>query len=223
MEERRVPVLNGFSAHIVPRPPDWGEHICITGYWYPEEEDWHPPDDLRRFIESGPPPVFIGFGSMPIRDPARTTAIVLDAHLQSGQRAVLHTGWAGIGRQELPNNVYKIEYAPYAWLFPRMAAVVHHGGAGTTAFGVRAGVPAIIVPFLFDQFYWGKRLAALGVGTDPIPHRTLTAKRLADAIRVAVTDTQMRRRAAELGEKVRAEGGVKEAVSVIQQYAGKRS
>ena len=92
MEEQRVPVLNGFSAHIVERPPDWGGHIHLTGYWYPEDEDWQPPDGLDEFIAGGPAPVFIGFGSMPIRNPKRTTAIVLEALKRSGQRAILHAG-----------------------------------------------------------------------------------------------------------------------------------
>ena len=143
---------------------------------------------------------------------------VLDALKQSGQRAILHTGWGSIGQRELPDYVWKIEYVPYGWLFPRMAAVMHHGGSGTTAFGLRAGVPSIIVPFLFDQFYWGKRISSLGVGPEPIPHRKLSVERLAEALTIAVADTQMRQRAAELGEKIRAEDGVREAVEAIQRY-----
>jgi UDP:flavonoid glycosyltransferase YjiC (YdhE family) len=218
MEEQRVPVLNGFSAHIVPRPPDWGGHIHITGYWFPEDKDWRPSDGLCEFIEAGPPPVFIGFGSMPIRNPKRTTTIVLDALKRSGQRAILQTGWGSIGQRELPDYAWKIEYVPYGWLFPRMAAVMHHGGSGTTAFGLRAGVPSIIVPFLFDQFYWGKRISSLGVGPEPIPHRKLSVERLVEALTIAVADTQMRQRAAELGEKIRAEDGVREAIEAIQRY-----
>jgi sterol 3beta-glucosyltransferase len=218
MEERRVPVLNGFSAHLVPRPPDWAGHIHITGYWFPEDEDWRPPDGLCDFIEAGPPPVFIGFGSMPLRNPKRTTAIVLDALKRTGQRAILHTGWGSIGQRELPETVWQTAYVPYGWLFPRMAAVVHHGGSGTTAFGLRAGVPSIIVPFLFDQFYWGKRVSSLGIGPEPIPHRRLSVERLAEALTRAVADSYMRQRAAELGAKIRAEDGVSEAVAVIQRY-----
>jgi sterol 3beta-glucosyltransferase len=217
MEERQVPVLNGFSAHVVPRPPDWGEHIHITGYWYPEEQDWGPPEGLCEFIEAGPPPVFIGFGSMSMRDPQRTTAMVLDALKRSGQRGILHMGWGGMGQQELPDYVWKVDYVPYGWLFPQMAAVVHHGGSGTTAFGLRAGVPSIIVPFLFDQFYWGKRVSVLGVGPEPIPHKRLSVQRLAEALTIAVNDIQMRQRAVELGEKIRTEGGVSAAVEAIHQ------
>jgi UDP:flavonoid glycosyltransferase YjiC (YdhE family) len=219
LQEQRVPVLNGFSAHVVPRPPDWGAHVHLTGYWFPQDEDWQAPEGLEAFIQAGPRPVFVGFGSMPVRDPQRTTAIVLDALKQSRQRAILHAGWAGLGQRDLPAHVHKIEYAPYAWLFPQMAAIVHHGGSGTTAFGLRAGVPALVVPFLFDQFYWGRRLFALDVGPEPIPHKKLSAERLAWALSTATGDTHMRQRAAELGQKIRAEDGVREAVKVIQQYA----
>lgn len=215
MERRCVPVLNGFSAHLVPRPPDWGDHVHVTGYWFPEDEPWQPPGGLAEFIEDGSPPVFVGFGSMPVRHPERTTAVVLEALARSGQRAIVQAGWAGIGQADLPKGVYQIDYAPYAWLFPRLAAIVHHGGAGTTAFGLRAGVPAIVVPFLFDQFYWGRRISVLGVGPAPIPHKRLSVERLAEALDQAVGDTQMRQRAAELGQKVRSEGGVRAAVDAI--------
>jgi UDP:flavonoid glycosyltransferase YjiC (YdhE family) len=218
MVRERVPVLNGFSAHLVPRPPDWGDHVHVTGYWFPEDEDWQPADELVEFIQGGSPPVFVGFGSMPVRQPERTTAVVLEALARCGQRAVLHTGWAGIGQEGLPESVYQIDYAPYAWLFPRMAAIVHHGGAGTTAFGLRAGVPAIVVPFLFDQFYWGRRISALGVGPGPIPHKGLSPRLLAEALTQAVSDGRMRERAAKLGERIRSEGGVHAAVDVIRRY-----
>ena len=219
MEVQSVPVLNGFSAHVAPRPPDWGAHVHVTGYWFPEAEDWQPPDDLLCFIEAGPPPVFVGFGSMPVRDPERTTQMVLDALSLSGQRGILHAGWGGIGGRDLPDNVFRIEYAPYGWLFPRMAAVIHHGGSGTTAYGVRSGIPSLIVPFVFDQFYWGRRIAALGVGPRAIPFKRLSAERLAEAIGAMVNDTGMRRKAAELGERVRGEGGVAAAVELVEQYA----
>jgi UDP:flavonoid glycosyltransferase YjiC (YdhE family) len=220
MEEQRVPVLNGFSAHVVPRPPDWGEHVRVTGYWFPEDEDWQPPEDLRAFLDDGPPPVFIGFGSMPVRNPERTTAVVLEALRQSGQRAILHAGWAELGEGSLPRGVHRIDYAPYGWLFPRMAAIVHHGGAGTTAFGLRAGVPCIVVPFLFDQFYWGRRIAELGAGPEPIPHKKLSPERLSAALATALGDTQMRQKAAGLGEKVRAERGVEAAVEAVCAHVG---
>lgn len=219
----RTPILNGFSPQVVPRPPDWGAHVHVTGYWFPEDERWQPPDDLRQFIQAGSPPVFIGFGSMPVREPKRTTAIILEALKQSGLRAVLHAGWAGIGDYELTDRVFKIDYAPYGWLFPQMAGVVHHGGSGTTAFGLRSGVPSLIVPFLFDQYYWGARLHTLGVGPKPIPHRRLSAAGLGDALTRIASDISMRQRAAELGEKIREEAGIQKALEVLSNYMGSKS
>jgi UDP:flavonoid glycosyltransferase YjiC (YdhE family) len=214
----RIPILNGFSPQVVPRSPDWSEAVHVTGYWFPEEENWRPPDDLLAFIERGSPPVFIGFGSMSVRDPEGTTAVILEALKQSGLRAILHAGWAGIGNDELPDDIFKIDYAPYGWLFPQMAAVVHHGGSGTTAFGLRAGVPAVIVPFLFDQFYWGRRVFTLDVGPKAIPFRKLSAARLAEALTIAVSDPLMRERSAVLGEKIRAEDGLNKAVAIISRH-----
>lgn len=214
---KRVPVINGFSRRVVPRPPDWGDHVHVTGWWLPAEPHWEPPIDLVRFLEAGPPPVFIGFGSMPVADPARATALVVEAVRLSGQRAILHSGWAGLGGRLLP-EIFSLHYAPYGWLFPRMAAVVHHGGSGTAGFGFHSGVPTIVVPFAFDQFYWGARAAELGVGPRPVPYRELTAERLARAIQTT-TDPDMRRRAAELGRSLSDEDGIQYAVHIIQELA----
>lgn len=212
-----APVLNAFSRHVVPRPPDWGDNVHVTGYWFPPEEPWQPPDDLRRFLNAGSPPVFIGFGSMPLRRPAETTRLLLEAVRHSGQRAILHAGWAGLGTDSLPDYVFAVNYTPYSWLFPRVAAVVHHGGSGTTAAGLRAGIPALIVPFVFDQFYWGRSLHALGVGPPPLPFKNLTVPALAQRLRCMVDDQTMRHRAAALGQQVRAENGLQTAVHVITQ------
>jgi sterol 3beta-glucosyltransferase len=218
LEKKAVPVLNGFSSHVVARPADWGNHVHITGYWFPQEQTWQPPERLLRFLAAGEPPVFIGFGSMPIKNPSRATQIILDALAQSGRRAVVQAGWGGLGHTALPDSIFPLDYAPYDWLFPRMAAVVHHGGSGTTAAGLRAGIPTLIVPFLFDQFYWGRRVAALGVGPTPLPFKHLSAQRLAGAINECVTDSAMRRRAAALGQKIEAEAGLTEAVRLIEAY-----
>jgi sterol 3beta-glucosyltransferase len=124
--------------------------------------------------------------------------------------------------EKLPENVFKVENAPYTWLFPRMAAVVHHGGAGTTGAGLQAGKPTVICPFVADQPFWGQRVAALGAGPPPIPQRKLTVDNLASAIRQAVTDARMQKRAADLGEKIRAEDGAGRAASLIEKYAAER-
>ncbi|MGH2606666.1 MAG: glycosyltransferase [Anaerolineales bacterium] len=215
VQAEKVPVLCGFSRHVVPPAPDWGDHVHVTGYWFPAETEWSPDEGLVRFLESGPAPVFLGFGSMPVGDPERTTALLLEAVRLSGHRAVLQAGWGGLGQASLPENVWRIDEAPHQWLFPRMSALVHHGGSGTTAFGLRAGIPAVIVPFVFDQFYWGNRLAEMGAGPRPIPFGRLTAERLAQAIHAA-SDGEVRRRAAELGSRVRAEDGVGKAIQLLE-------
>jgi sterol 3beta-glucosyltransferase len=213
-----VPMLYGYSPAVIPRPPDWGEHIHVTGYWFLEQaQDWSPPGALVDFLAAGQPPVYVGFGSMASRRPEETTAIVVEALRQSGQRGVLCSGWAGIGGGNLPDTIFAIDAAPHDWLFPRMAAVVHHGGAGTVSSGLRAGVPTTVVPFAGDQPFWAAKVKRLDVGPAPIPRKQLTAERLAEAIRAAATDEPMRRRAADLGERIRAEDGVEKAVAIIAQ------
>ena len=218
----KIPILNGFSQYVVPRPADWNEHIHVSGYWFPPENTWQPPQDLQEFIEVGSPPIFIGFGSMPVKNPQKTTDIMLEALRQSGQRGILHMGWGGIGNQNLPDYVFKIDYAPYEWLFPRMAMVIHHGGSGTTSFGLRAGIPSCVVPFIFDQFFWGKRIVELGVGPSPIPFKFLSVERLKKAIIAGTGDPLMRQRASELGRQIQTENGIKIAISLIEQVLMER-
>jgi sterol 3beta-glucosyltransferase len=151
---KKIPICSGSGEHVVPWPADWNEHIHITGYWFPEEKQSEPTKDLLDFLDAGKPPVFIGFGNMPVKDPRRITKIILETLMRSGQRGILHAGWGGLGNMALPKNVFNIEYAPYDWLFPRMTIVFHHGGSGTTAHALRSGVPSCVIPFVFDQFYW---------------------------------------------------------------------
>jgi sterol 3beta-glucosyltransferase len=214
---RHMPILYGFSPSVLTPPLDWGDSIHVTGYWFLEETaDWTPPPALVEFLQAGPPPVYVGFGSMSQRKPEETAQLVLQALAQTDQRAILLSGWSGLQEIEVPDSVFVIDSVPHAWLFPRAAAVVHHGGAGTTAAGLRAGVPSVIVPFFGDQPFWGQRVAQLGVGPAPIPRRELTVERLAQAIHEAVTDPAMRQRAAHLGSNIRAEDGIARAVAVIQ-------
>lgn len=216
---KQSPVLYGFSPSVLPRPTDWDSRIHVTGYWFLDEaSDWSPPPGLLDFLGAGTPPVYIGFGSMSNRKPEEVTQTVLQALGQTGQRAIVASGWGGLSQASLPDTVFKIEAIPHAWLFPRVAAVVHHGGAGTTAAGLRAGVPSILVPFFGDQPFWGQRVAALGVGPQPIPRQKLTAERLAHAIHRATTDASIRKQAAELGAKICAEHGVAEAVKLIERF-----
>lgn len=215
------PTPYAISPHVVPRPDDWPDFVRMTGFWFLDEgEGFVPPPGLARFLDSGPPPVYVGFGSMGGFDPAETTALVLNA--LNGRRAILAKGWGGLDPSALPPTVYGLESAPHDWLFPRVSAVVHHGGAGTTAAGVRAGVPAVVVPFIADQPFWGARLHALGVAPTPIPRNRLTADALASAI-AATDDPGMRARAAALGARVWAEDGVGNAVRFIEEGLAHRS
>jgi sterol 3beta-glucosyltransferase len=215
---RQYPVLYGYSPAVLPPPADWPASAHVTGYWFLDAPtDWAPPDELMNFLQAGPPPVYIGFGSMSTRNAQATTAVVLEALARTQQRAIMQSGWGGLHKTDLPDSALMIDSVPHTWLFPRMAAVVHHGGAGTTSAGLRAGVPSIIIPFFGDQPFWGRRVAELGVGPAPIPQKQLTADRLAQAIQIAVTDQSMRQKAAELGSKIRAENGIAQAVAVLQQ------
>jgi sterol 3beta-glucosyltransferase len=216
-----TPLLAAYSCSVIPRPSDWPEHVHITGYWLADEPPgWQAPEALEDFLASGPAPVYVGFGSMGSRDPERLAMLASEGLRISGQRGVLLTGWGGMRPEHVPDNLFVLESAPHSWLFPRMAAVVHHGGAGTTAEGLRAGLPTVVVPFTFDQPFWGARIKALGLGPDPIPLKQLSARRLGDSISIAVGDAEMRERAQACGQAIRAERGTGEAVEIIRQELG---
>ena len=213
-------MLYGFSAHVIPKPADWDEVQHVTGYWFLDgQPDWQPPADLVRFLDSGPPPIYMGFGSMSHENPERQSRLALRALELSGQRGVLLTGWGGLTRHSTLPNVLFVDNVPHAWLFPRMAAVIHHGGAGTTGAGLRAGVPNILTAFVADQAAWADRVAQLGIGPRVPGIKQLTAEKLAEAIQMAVTDSTLRARAAALGEKIRSENGVARAVEIIERHA----
>lgn len=215
---RPVPVLYPYSTSVVPRPDDWPAHVAVTGYWFlDQQDDWQPPQALADFLAAGPAPIYVGFGSMAGRDPAKLTRTIIDGIVQSGQRAILATGWGGLVAADLPPQICAIDAAPHEWLLPRCTAVIHHGGAGTTAAGLRAGKPTLICPFFGDQPFWGRRVQALGVGPQPIPQKRLTAGALAHAIRSMTGDVRMQQRAAELGAQIRAENGVDRAVGFIEE------
>lgn len=219
-----MPTLHAYSPSVVPLPGDWGAHHHVTGYWFLERSaSWQPPAELVDFLESGPKPVCVGFGSMHSTDPAALTRLVLEALERSGQRGILLTGWGGLGTLELSKDVLITQAVPHDWLFPRVAAVVHHGGAGTTAACLRAGVPAVHVPFMADQTYWARRVYSLGAGPAPIGVKKLRAETLAAAIREAVAGPEHRAKAAELARKIHAEDGVVRAVQVIDVLGSRRA
>lgn len=210
-------MFGSYSPLISPKPPDWGEHIHVCGYWFLDPPPgWHPPAQLISFLEAGAPPVYIGFGSMANRAPQKMAQLAQEALELSGHRGILAADWGGLDNVNLPDNIFALDSVPHAWLFPRMAAVVHHGGAGTTAAGLRAGIPSVLVPHMGDQPFWAERVRELGVAPQPIPRRKLNAERLATAITTATTDQNLRTRAAALGERIRTEDGVARAIEVIE-------
>lgn len=211
-----IPILYPYSPHVLPVPKEFPAHVHVTGYWFLDHSaDWHPGPDLMGFLEAGPPPVYIGFGSMGGKGAQKRARIVLEAFEKSGQRGLLASGWGGLKASDLPRNIYLLETVPHDWLFPQVAAVVHHGGAGTTAAGLRAGKPTLICPFMADQPFWGELVYQRGAGPKPIPQSRLTANRLAEAITTAVQDETMKRQAVGLGQKIRAEDGVARAIEII--------
>jgi sterol 3beta-glucosyltransferase len=214
----QYPILHGFSRYVIPFPPDYDQNQIFTGYWFlDQQEDWQPSPELETFLSREPKPVYIGFGSMVDKEADDLTRLVVDSLRISKQRAVLLGGWTDLGGSGLPENILKVDHVPHDWLFPRVAAAVHHGGAGTTAASLRAGTPTVVVPFFADQPFWGWRVEKLGVGPKPIPRLKLTADKLAAAITRAVQDEGIRLRAAQLGQKIRAEDGVGNAVRAVEE------
>jgi sterol 3beta-glucosyltransferase len=212
-------MIGWYSPIISPKPPDWGDHLYVCGYWFLDPvPNWQQSAELTTFLDARAPPVYIGFGSMANRTPQKTAQLVQEALELSGQRGILAAGWGGIDNATMSGNIFALDSVPHAWLFPRMAAVIHHGGAGTSAAAFRAGVPSILVPHPGHQPFWAKRVTELCVGPQHIPRRELTAKRLAAAITVATTDQDMQARATALGERIRAEDGVTRAIEFIEGF-----
>lgn len=211
-------VLYCWSPLAIPEPPDWPASHHATGYWFLDSPaGWRPPADLVDFLSAGPPPVCVGFGSSRDRNPKRLTDIILDALARTGQRGILLTGRGGMTRVKLPENVFLTDDVPHDWLFPRVAAVVHHGGAGTTGAVLRAGVPSVVVPWWGDMPFWADRLWKLGVSPRPIRKGRLSPPRLAAAIHAAVNDPRLRDQAAALAQRIRAEDGVSRAVAIFER------
>ncbi|WP_437528742.1 glycosyltransferase [Sorangium sp. So ce726] len=217
--------LHAYSPSVLPRPGDWPAHFHVTGFLFLDAaSSWTPPASLLRFLDAGPPPLCIGFGSMTNADPKRLSDLLLGGLRRTGQRAILLGGWSELGQgSALPDSVHAIEQAPHHWLLPRTAGVVHHGGAGTTGAALRAGVPSLVIPHNFDQPFWGKRLSELGVAPAPLRLGDLTAARLEGALDRLTHDADMRRRAAELGQRVQAEDGLKAAVDRIHGVIARAS
>ena len=209
------PMLFAFSPHVVPRPPEWPPNAAVTGYWFlPLREGWNPPEDLVRFLDDGPPPVYFGVGSMRTERMKPLTRAAVEGILAAGQRGLLNVPQGST--DVLPADRFKIvEGIPHSWLLPRMRLVIHHGGAGTTGAALRAGIPSVAAPFTADQAFWARRVQRLGVGPAPLPAHRLTSSKIAAMITRTLEDSQIARRAEELGRQIQMEDGVAAALTSV--------
>nr|BAF98624.1 putative glycosyl transferase [Streptomyces argenteolus] len=210
-------VLYGYSPACIPKPADWGPEIHVTGYWFLDRiSEWRPSAELVTFLGAGEPPVYLGLGSLAgVRPEIMDMAV--DALRRAGRRGVIATGWSSWSLARPAEDILVVDSVPHDWLFPRMSAVVHHAGAGTTGAGLRAGRPAVTIPLMYDQFFFAHHVAAAGVGPHPLSPRTVSGEQLAAAINRVAGDRMMRRRAEQLGETVRSEAGVERAVQLIEE------
>jgi len=221
---RRLPHLLGFSTTVLPRPHDWAPWIDVTGFWFLDPATgYEPPPALAAFLDAGPPPVAIGFSSQVVRDSDRLANAVIDGVAKAGVRAVLLGGFGALSTIAPTATLCPVPSVPHAWLFPRTSAVVHHGGSGSIAEALRAGVPNMAVPFGYDQPLWAARLHALGVGPAPLAAQSLTGDTLAAAIRELVADPSMQRAARDVGQQIRQEDGVGRAVRAVIVAVGRRA
>jgi len=211
-----VPVLYAISPLIMPRPSNWAANIHMTGYWLGSTDvDYTPSPEMQAFLEAGEKPVYIGFGSMVNAEMSETLDTVLEAIRLSGQRAILSTGWGGV---EIPkrDDIFVAEYVPHDWLFQHVSGVVHHGGAGTTAAGILAGCPTLVIPFGGDQPFWAQRVEKLGIGPKSIARDKLTVSRLSKALTDLTATPKYRVAVDELALRLRKEDGVHNAANIVE-------
>ncbi|KAK8639211.1 hypothetical protein V6N13_137602 [Hibiscus sabdariffa] len=216
---RDVPYGYIWSPHLVPKAKDWGPKIDVVGFCFLDlASSYEPPDSLVKWLEDGKKPIYIGFGSLPVQEPERMTQIIVQALEKTGQRGIINKGWGGLGNLAEPKDfVYLLDNCPHDWLFLQCVAVVHHGGAGTTAAGLKAACPTTIVPFFGDQPFWGERVHGRGVGPAPIPVEEFSLDRLVHAIHFML-DPEVKRRAVELAKDMEGEDGVAGAVKAFYEH-----
>jgi sterol 3beta-glucosyltransferase len=208
------PMVYGVSPGLLPRPADWPRNAHLCGQWLAPSPAWTPPPALTTFLAAGEAPVYIGFGSMTGFDNARLLEALIEA--LAGRRALFYPGWSGIEANALPDNFLVIGETPHDWLFPQTAAVIHHGGSGTSHSAARSGVPSIVTPFAGDQPFWAERLRVAGVAAPAIDGRRPKASAFAAALDF-VAGSAVRRRAQITGEQMREENGVANAVAILER------
>jgi sterol 3beta-glucosyltransferase len=212
-------MLYGISPQLLPPPADWPSNAHVCGQWIRPISSWAPPPALQDFLDAGEPPLYVGFGSMQGFDPASMLARIVEA--VAGRRVLFHPGWSGMDVASLPPTFHVVQDAPHDWLLPRVAAVVHHGGSGTSHSACRAGVPSVVVPFAGDQAFWAERLVRIGVSPRRLP-ATPEPGDLRRAIDEAST-AEIRARASKIGRQMREEDGLATAVGLIERLAGQNT
>ena len=213
-----TPILCAWSPSVLPASSDWLTRVHVTGYYFlPLDDSYRPPAELLSFFQNGEAPVCITFGSMLNREEERIDGIVREALKQTANRGLILTGWSGV-QAPASHDVLYLEAAPHDWLLPRCKLVIHHGGAGTTAAGLRAGIPNIVLPFLGDQPFWGERVHKIGAGPKPVLVNSLSVGKLVQAIGEA-EEVSLRQRAQLIGREIQSEDGTGEAVKWIENYS----
>ena len=208
--------LYAYSPKVVPKPADWGDDVVVAGYWFLDNPDWSPDPGLSAFLASGDQPIYVGFGSMPGIDPQELTAMVVEALSRTGKRGLLATGGGALVADTMYSHAYMVSNVPHDRILPLVSAAIHHGGAGTTAASLRAGLPTTIMPFLGDQPFWGRRVEQLGVGPRALDRKTLSIESIAEAI-FAMEAPVMRQSAEAVGIAIRAENGIRAAADFIER------
>jgi sterol 3beta-glucosyltransferase len=220
LERAKVPWTYCMSSGLVPKPDDWKNNIDVVGFYFLDlATSYKPPEDLARFLADGEPPVYIGFGSVVVDDPQAMSKTIFEATNQAGIRALVSAGWGGLGGMSIPDHVFILGNVPHDWLFSenRVSAVVHHGGAGTTAIGLAKGRPTVIVPFFGDQLFWGQMIHQAGAGPDPIPHKELTVDNLRDALKFALSPSAQTA-AKNMAQQIHDEDGTKKGVESFYKH-----
>ncbi|KAJ7973603.1 Sterol 3-beta-glucosyltransferase ugt80a2 [Quillaja saponaria] len=214
-----VPYGYIWSPQLVPKPKDWGPRIDVVGFCFLDlASNYEPPEPLVQWLKDGEKPIYIGFGSLPLQEPEKMTQIIVQALEITGQRGIINKGWGGLGNLAEPKeSLYLLDNCPHDWLFPQCIAVVHHGGAGTTAAGLKAACPTTIVPFFGDQPFWGERVHARGVGPAPIPVDEFSLEKLIHAISFML-DPKVKESARELAKAMENEDGVIGAVQAFYKH-----
>ncbi|KIL85261.1 hypothetical protein FAVG1_11691 [Fusarium avenaceum] len=213
LETLQIPFTYCWSPTLIPKPLDWPDYIDVCGFFFRDAPQYTPEPDLEAFLRDGAPPIYIGFGSIVIDDADKLTAILVDAVKATGVRAIISKGWSKLGaNQPADKDIFYLGDCPHEWLFQQVTAVVHHGGAGTTACGLLNGKPTVIVPFFGDQPFWGTMVHTAGAGPMPIPQKTLNSQNLGQAISYCLTPSALAA-ARGMAEKMRQEYGVRQAVN----------